>query len=50
MMKKDDGLIAVFDKLICLAVVVPPLYMLIRFLRWYVKQEREPAEEESATS
>ncbi len=49
MTKKDDSLIRVFDKLICLAVVVPPLYMLIRFLRWYIRQEREVVEEEAAS-
>lgn len=29
------------DKLFSLLVVIPPLYMVYRFVRWYLKQ-REP--------
>jgi hypothetical protein len=32
------------DKLFCLFVAVPPLYLLFRFMRWYVKQETEDTE------
>ncbi|HEY9734165.1 MAG TPA: hypothetical protein V6C89_19805 [Drouetiella sp.] len=30
------------EKLFGLMVVLPPVYMLFRFLRWYIKQESEP--------
>ena len=35
------------DKMLCLFVCLPPVYMLYRFVKWYLKQERqaEPVEE-----
>jgi hypothetical protein len=39
-MRNIFGLI---DKLFALLVVGPPLYMVYRFVRWYLKQ-REPEE------
>lgn len=38
----------VLDKIICLLVSLPPLYMLYRFVRWYVRTDSEPAEEAEA--
>jgi hypothetical protein len=38
------------DKLFCLLVCVPPLYMLARFLRWYAKQEAPNQEDAKAES
>ena len=32
------------DKIICLLVSMPPLYMLYRFVRWYVRTDNEVAE------
>ncbi|MBZ0188337.1 MAG: hypothetical protein K8F91_18970 [Candidatus Obscuribacterales bacterium] len=29
----------VLDKLICLFVTLPPVYLAFRFLRWYLKSE-----------
>lgn len=34
----------VIDKLFAFLVVFPPLYMLYRFVRWSMKQERETEE------
>lgn len=33
------------DKLLCLFVCLPPVYMLYRFMRWYVRQEQSPEKE-----
>lgn len=33
------------DKLICLLVSMPPLYMLYRFVRWYVRTDSESKDE-----
>lgn len=33
------------DKLFCVLVCAPPMYLLFRFLRWYVKQETSQAEQ-----
>ncbi len=33
------------DKLLATFVVVPPLYMLFRFVRWWIKQELQPQED-----
>ncbi|HEY9677584.1 MAG TPA: hypothetical protein V6C76_06220 [Drouetiella sp.] len=30
------------EKFLGLMVVLPPVYMLFRFLKWYIKQEQEP--------
>ncbi|CAN5603169.1 hypothetical protein BH10CYA1_BH10CYA1_11650 [soil metagenome] len=30
------------EKIFGLMVVLPPVYMLFRFLRWYIKQENDP--------
>ena len=30
------------EKLFGLMVVLPPIYMLFRFLKWYIKQDHEP--------
>ncbi|MCA9805850.1 MAG: hypothetical protein KC777_27970 [Cyanobacteria bacterium HKST-UBA02] len=42
------------DKLICLFVTLPPVYLAFRFLRWYLKSEvgqdqeaEEPVEQHS---
>jgi hypothetical protein len=32
----------IIDKLFAALVFMPPMYMLFRFLRWYIKQEMEP--------
>lgn len=32
------------DKIICLLVSMPPLYMLYRFVRWYVRTDNDVAE------
>ena len=32
----------IIDKLFAAFVLMPPVYMLFRFLRWYIKQEMEP--------
>lgn len=32
------------NRLFCLFVCVPPIYMLVRFVRWYIKQQAEPEE------
>lgn len=37
------------DKLLATFVVFPPLYMLFRFVRWWIKQELQPQEDQSAT-
>ncbi len=29
------------DKLICVLVAAPPLYMVYRFMRWYLKSEMD---------
>jgi len=43
-------MLRLIDKLFCLFVAVPPLYLLFRFMRWYVKQEtQEDQEQEAAT-
>lgn len=38
------------DKLFCLLVVAPPVYLVFRFLRWYVKQETPQTEETQTES
>jgi hypothetical protein len=38
------------DKIFCVAVVAPPLYLLFRFLRWYAKQELHHDEEAATES
>jgi hypothetical protein len=30
------------EKIFGLMVVLPPVYMLFRFLKWYIKQEHDP--------
>lgn len=35
------------DKLICLLVAFPPVYMLYRFVRWYLRTEPNEANEEA---
>ncbi len=30
-----------FDKVMCLLFFAPPVYMLLRFVRWYMKSESE---------
>ena len=30
------------DKVLAVFVFAPPLYMLFRFVRWYIRQESEP--------
>jgi hypothetical protein len=35
------------DKLLATFVVVPPLYMLFRFIRWWIKQELQPQEDKA---
>lgn len=38
------------DKIICLLVAFPPVYMLYRFVRWYLRTEpKEEATEETAS-
>lgn len=36
--KKNFKFLPLFDKLIFLGVIAPPIYMLYRFVRWYLKQ------------
>jgi hypothetical protein len=36
--KKNFNFLPLFDKLIFLGVIAPPVYMLYRFARWYLKQ------------
>jgi|AGTN01.2.fsa_nt_gi hypothetical protein len=35
------------DKIICLLVAFPPVYMLYRFVRWYLRTEPKEATEEA---
>lgn len=37
--KKKDGFMGWLDKLICLLVAFPPLYMAYRFVRWYLRSD-----------
>ncbi len=40
-----------FDKVMCLLFFAPPVYMLLRFVKWYLKSEHDEQEvqaEESA--
>lgn len=30
-----------FDKVMCLLFFAPPVYMLLRFVRWYMKSEHD---------
>jgi len=39
------NLMQYLDKIICLLVSMPPLYMLYRFVRWYVRTETDTNEE-----
>jgi hypothetical protein len=39
------NLMRYLDKIICLLVSMPPLYMLFRFVRWYVRTESEAPEQ-----
>jgi hypothetical protein len=41
------NLMRYLDKLIYLLVSMPPLYMMYRFVRWYVRTEAEPSEQPS---
>ncbi|HEY9869401.1 MAG TPA: hypothetical protein V6D08_09570 [Candidatus Obscuribacterales bacterium] len=34
-------LLTLLDKLVCLLVFAPPLYIVYRFLKWYFKQAQE---------
>lgn len=36
--KKNFKFLPLFDKLIFLCVIAPPVYMLYRFVSWYLKQ------------
>lgn len=36
------------DKIICLLVAFPPVYMLYRFVKWYLRTEPKEASEETA--
>lgn len=38
----------VLDKLICMLVAAPPLYMMFRFVRWYMRADVEQPVEEAA--
>lgn len=39
----------VLDKLICLFCSLPPLYMLYRFVRWYMRSDSETIDETQAS-
>ena len=34
-------MLRILDKLICVLVAAPPLYIVYRFMRWYLKSEME---------
>ena len=48
MSKKKNGVLEAIDKLVCLLVAFPPLYMLYRFVRWYLRSESRIEGEEDA--
>jgi hypothetical protein len=37
--KGKTGLMAIIDRFMLLSVLLPPGYLLYRFVRWYVKQD-----------
>jgi len=39
---ETSNMFSKIEKIFGLMVVLPPVYMLFRFLRWYIKQESEP--------
>lgn len=45
--KKCKGIMAVIDRLLFFSSLVPPAYIIYRFIRWYVRQNEEVVEAES---
>lgn len=41
---RKKGLMYVIDRFMLLSVLVPPGYLLYRFVRWYVRQDDGPAD------
>jgi len=39
------AILKLLEKLFCLSVLVPPLYMAYRFIKWYFTKNREIEEE-----
>lgn len=37
-------IIGLIEKIFVFLVWLPPIYMVYRFVKWYLKQEREPEE------
>ncbi|MDX2107240.1 MAG: hypothetical protein SFY67_12635 [Candidatus Melainabacteria bacterium] len=37
-----------FDKVMCLLFFAPPVYMLLRFVRWYMKSEHDYSQDVQA--
>ena len=36
------NLLSLVDKLVCLLVFLPPVYVVYRFVKWYLHQAQEP--------
>ncbi len=43
--KRISNMFRFIDKLLAVFVFAPPLYMLFRFARWWIRQESEPLAE-----
>ena len=43
--KKSGGFMALLDRLMMLSVIIPPGYIIYRFIRWYSQQEEGDGEE-----
>jgi hypothetical protein len=45
--KGKKGLMAVIDRFMLLSVLLPPGYLLYRFVRWYLKQDDGPQDSDN---
>jgi hypothetical protein len=45
--KEKLGLMALIDRFMLLSVILPPGYLLYRFVRWYMKQDNGAQDVES---
>ena len=44
--RKKSGLLAIIDRFMMLSVLIPPGYILYRFVRWYVNQDNAALDDE----
>lgn len=42
--KRQKGLMALIDRFMLMSVLLPPGYLLYRFVRWYIKQDDGPSD------